>query len=535
MIKVLIADDESSVRQGICQLIKWENLEMTIVGQAKNGQEALELSIALEPDIVLTDIRMPIMDGLTFTEKLKVLLPNTKVIIMTGFDDFEYTKKAISLKIDEYLLKPVGLEELSELLIRLKHQLLSDRRTYETTALKESLLENNLFLLQNKFIKGIIHRTYENEYDLTEYAKVLELPLIGPFYQVLILSTDDYYKCIAGMSESQVETYLSSLQHIMMNAFSTYAKVAMTHHGSGHFICILNTPTDSKFYIMNLCKLAKEYVYKSHDITFTACIGNVYASIGDLSKSYQEAKRALNEKIYKGNNSNIHIQDLENIKPLSAIVYPMEHEKRLLESVHQKSLQDAKLAVDQIFQHMRKKAISPDKLKQYFTRLILKTIDIIEESGINLHEDDDVYPNIFRDIQLYDTIDSMEKWFSHVLMQLIDASITASNVHYHVMTINTIDYIRKYFKATIHLNQLAEFVHVTPNYLNRIFKQDTGQNVMEWLNSYRIEQSKALLKEGKYSASEIATLLGYSDYKHYAYNFKNCTGKTITEFKKTSL
>lgn len=123
MIKVLIVDDEMIIRKGIRTSIDWERLGIVIVGEAKNGQEALDLSGRLEPDIVMTDIRMPVMDGLALAAALRERQPHVKIIIVSGYDDFDYARQALKIGVSEYLTKPVGAEDLTKLMLKLGDQI----------------------------------------------------------------------------------------------------------------------------------------------------------------------------------------------------------------------------------------------------------------------------------------------------------------------------------------------------------------------------------------------------------------------------
>ena len=130
LYRILLVDDEEEVRHAIIQKIPWEELGFQVVGDAENGMDALEKIEQLEPDVVLTDIRMPYMDGLEMAERLREIHPSIKVVLFSGFDDFEYAQKAIKLNIIEYILKPVNAEEMMEILLRIKGTLDEDTHLF---------------------------------------------------------------------------------------------------------------------------------------------------------------------------------------------------------------------------------------------------------------------------------------------------------------------------------------------------------------------------------------------------------------------
>ena len=156
MYRIFLVDDEEEVRKGIIRKIQWEHLGFTVVGDAENGEEALEKIEQLEPNVVMTDIRMPYMDGLTLSERIRQKYPSIKILIFSGYDDFEYAHQAIKLNVTEYILKPVNMEELTEILTRVHHNLdeeIEQRRNVDL--LRESYKES-LPLLREMFLNEMV-------------------------------------------------------------------------------------------------------------------------------------------------------------------------------------------------------------------------------------------------------------------------------------------------------------------------------------------------------------------------------------------
>ena len=173
LYRIILVDDEEEVRKGIIRKIDWSSLGFEVVGDAENGAEALERIEQLEPEVVMTDIRMPFMDGLTLTEKIRQKYPSMKVLIFSGFDDFEYAQQAIKLNVTEYILKPVNVEELSEILRRVKQNLdeeISQRR--DAAILRESY-QRSLPILREVFLNDLVRgsaNTAMIEEKLQEYS-----------------------------------------------------------------------------------------------------------------------------------------------------------------------------------------------------------------------------------------------------------------------------------------------------------------------------------------------------------------------------
>ena len=159
LYRIMLVDDEEEVRKAMIRQMDWERLGFTVVGDAENGQEALEKLEQLEPEVIMTDIRMPYMDGLTLTARIREKYPSIKILIFSGYDDFEYAQQAIKLNVAEYILKPVNGEELAEILNRIKISLdqeIEQRRNFDS--LRESYL-GSLPILRELFLNDLVRRT----------------------------------------------------------------------------------------------------------------------------------------------------------------------------------------------------------------------------------------------------------------------------------------------------------------------------------------------------------------------------------------
>ena len=154
--KVLLVDDEADVRNAIADKLDWKALGFQVIGQAGNGEEGLEISEQLKPDVIMTDIKMPFMDGLTFCYRVKEMLPYVKIAILSGFDEFDYAKEAIRLEVDEYILKPIDAEELAQVFLRLKSSLDEEISQRQDIQRLQQFYEENLPLMRQQLLSGLL-------------------------------------------------------------------------------------------------------------------------------------------------------------------------------------------------------------------------------------------------------------------------------------------------------------------------------------------------------------------------------------------
>jgi two-component system response regulator YesN len=189
----MLVDDEPDAREAIARCVKWEEIGYTVVAEAENGEEALEKAEQFAPDVVLTDIQMPFMDGLTFCKKLKELMPQVRIIIFSGYDEFEYAQEAIRLEAEEYILKPINSDELTKVFGRIRERLDDDFNRRHNIEELTRFYQDSLPILKEQFLVGLLEGRISGE-QIRGYAKELGLYTDEAFYAVGILVEDEDYE-----------------------------------------------------------------------------------------------------------------------------------------------------------------------------------------------------------------------------------------------------------------------------------------------------------------------------------------------------
>jgi two-component system response regulator YesN len=305
---VLMVDDEEEVIQVIMKKLDWESMGFRIAGYARNGVEALEMAEDLQPDVVMTDIKMPYMDGLTLCKKLKELYENVKIIIFSGFDEFEYAKEAIKIEVEEYILKPINANELREVFERIRNELdkeLDEKRNIDK--LRTYYLESLPVLQENFYTSLLEGRIPENQ--IEKFVKNYQIDLKGPYYVVTVL---------------HISTSDTNAEAMQMNPFLLTVSVnkLMEEHLSEQWNCktvtylgdiILITQLQNMESIMyftdtmnKMCKMAKRVC----NAKVTAGIGHVCNAISQLQLSYQGAQNAVSYRVLYGNTRAINIAEI---------------------------------------------------------------------------------------------------------------------------------------------------------------------------------------------------------------------------------
>ncbi|MBC8062425.1 MAG: response regulator [Clostridiaceae bacterium] len=345
MIKIIIVDDEKMIREGLVTTMPWKEMGIEVVGSADNGKTALEIAIDKKPHIILTDIRMPKMDGIEFLKRIKEELPKVKVVILSGYDDFSYARQALKYGATDYLIKPVNVEELQKVMEDLKN-------------------------------------TFKEESD-----------------------KDLYWLRLQREMEYEIQQYIMSIR-----------------------------------------------------------IGNRDDAFEILSKiRYKQILNNVSLEIYK----------------------------------------------------------------KLYIEIMDKTLHALKEDGIQL-KDEQRYK--YMDLINFTTLDELQEWiysFTDKLMELVEKSKTDN---YRIVVKNAMLYIDKHFNEELSIQQIAEVVHLSPNYFSHVFKKAREESFTDYLNKVRVKKAQALLAENIYKVYEVSDMVGYSDYKYFSSVFKKISGVSPKEY-----
>lgn len=535
-MNVLVVDDEAVIREGIIRSIDWDQYGIKIVGEASNGKEALQIAQETRPDIVIADIRMPVMDGLELSKHLKELMPAVKLIILTGYGEFQYAKKAIEFKVSEFVLKPVGAEELVRIILNLKEEILDEKKRTEDGKSYELLLKENLPVIQGRLINRLINASYgavEKE-DLFKKAEALHMDLSGPRFQVFILAIDDYFFRVGNQYPEKRELILDAVLNIAREAMTSYTKGFICRDGMGLFVGLINAGQHA-FNSVAMCRQIQLLISRYLKISVSVGIGNEKSDIFRVFESYEEAFHALRNRIYLGKNVVIHIRDVakENEATGRVCLHSFsDEEEELLCCLKLIEKDRANDLFDRLFERFIATKADYNHIKNVSLSLLFAAFKSMERMGVHIEERLELQLDPFQEIEKYETAGDIKAWMKDIFGKLIDIIENEKNEKYKSIVKIAIDYIMKHYNEPLSLTAIAGIVHVTPGYFSRVFKEETGESFLEWLNKYRIEKAKEFLTGIGIKTYEVAERVGFNDYKHFSYNFKKYAGCSLTEYKE---
>ena len=531
---VLLVDDEEDVVKAIMQKIDWDGLGYSLLGYAKNGLEALEIAEEKQVDVVLTDIKMPYMDGLTLSHKLKELYPSIKIVIFSGFDEFEYAKEAIRLEAEEYVLKPVDSGELSRI-FRTVHERLDKEfdEKQNINHLKNYYLES-LPILQESFYTSLIEGNVRQE-DLTRAMLDYQIDLTGKFYAVVILH-NSISLSPEGINPVLISMSIRKLAEERMHkgwraCFFTYL---------GNTVILTQLKREEEHYRLTdemetLCRMAK-YVCNA---TITAGIGKTGSSLLDLPLSYLGARDAVAYRVLYGRGKAIAVSDInpeERENP--SLNRELLDEERLLDvyrSIRMASKEELFKDIDLYIQNSRLEKPSLQEYQFFLMELVTNIHKFLLSNQVDatliFPKDEDVYQKV----QQF-SLEELSAWMKRIceriqgIIQEKRSDKTKSFVKKAVEHVHS-----HYMDKNLSVEGLSMELHVSAAYFSTVFKKETGKSFINYLTDYRMEKALRLLIEEEEKTYIIAESVGYADPNYFSYAFKKKFGMSPSKYKTSGM
>jgi two-component system response regulator YesN len=531
MYKVIIVDDEDEVREGIINKTNWESCGFELVGDYSNGQDAF---IAIErdrPDAVITDINMPFMDGLELSEKVKFFYRDTKVVIVTGYDEFEYARQAIKLKVNDYLLKPFNAKEFTDFLLKMRTELDEEREKHEDLNQLRIQLNQSLPLLKERFLEKLVHSDMNN-HEINRKFEFFQISLDGPAYLSLVVDMDPIEEKKDKPSFGESELLRFAVFNIFQEIFETEnAGIVFQTRDDKIGILLSGSPKEIELKAQTLSEHARQSVEKYLKFTVSVGIGRMNDELKDLSKSFQEALSALDYRFLLGENKIISIHDLEAGTGMNTLKYN-DLEKKLLSSIKSGNDSGVSEAISEWVEQLKYSFSSVDRSYSSIHKLIATLMNQIAETGFDEREVFDNDP--FSQITSMKTLDEVQHWLNvqcrKIIEYLNDKRIDVSNSQMKLAE----SYIRdQYSDPNFSLKHVCDHIYMSISYFSALFKQYSGETFVEFLTRVRMEKAKDLLNLTDIKIYEIASKVGYGESQYFSVIFKRHTGMTPKEYRSS--
>ena len=543
MLKIFLAEDEVIVRETIKRMIPWEELGFELVGEAADGEMALPLLIRQKPDLLITDIKMPFMDGLTLAKLAKKELPELKIVILSGYDDFNYAKQAISIGVEEYLLKPITknalIERLSEIRSRYEHEK-TQKEYYEKFQREMQVYEKNS---NRDFFEALVCGSMDMM-EVYKKAEKLGLDIVAEAYNILIFtmnSEEDF----SGQKEGYSEWEAESLE--MLEDFFSDNTSAMLFRCNIFSYCVLikgqkeTIDENTKSCIDEIKKILDR---KEQKRQWFVAVGESVERLSQLQKSYHSASRAFSQRYLYGENI-LYYDEMELMEHRSGQADTNDNAylknvdvNALNPAILQKFLSNGLQEETENFVKDYFYAIGQEPMESLVFRnyVILNVrfsvLSFLKSLGCDTEE---MEPENTEEIlaESGKNIESAITYAKKMISQAITIRDQNSGNKNRSILKTAVDFIDEhYMDEDISLNTAANVANVSSNHFSALFSQNMGQTFIEYLTTLRMNKAKELLRCTGMRSSEIAGEVGYKDAHYFSYLFKKTQGMTPSEYRK---
>lgn len=543
MLKIFLAEDEVVVRETIKRMIPWEELGFELVGEAADGEMALPLLLRQQPDLLITDIKMPFMDGLTLARLAKKEIPGLKVVILSGYDDFNYAKQAIGIGVEDYLLKPITknalIERLSEIRSRYEHEK-TQKEYYEKFQREMQAYEKNS---SRDFFEALVGGSMDMM-EVYKRAEKLGLDIVAEAYNVLIF-TMNCDEDFSGQRDEYSSWEAESLE-LLENFFAGHSSAMLFRSNIFSYGVLLKGQRETIEENTRACvdEIRKILSRQDGRREWFLAVGQSVERLSQIQKSYHTASRAFSQR-YLYDENILYYDEMET----------MEHPGGQAETEDNAYLQKVDVnalnpAILQKFLSNGLQEKTENFVKDYFyaigqepmeslvfrnyviLNVRFSVISFIKGLGCDTNE----MESADTEEVLAESGKNMESAIAYakkMISQAIEIRDQNSGNKNRSILKTAVDFIDShYMDEEISLNTVANVANVSSNHFSALFSQNMGQTFIEYLTSLRMNKAKELLRCTGMRSSEIAGEIGYKDAHYFSYLFKKTQGMTPSDYRK---
>lgn len=525
-VSLCIIDDIKSVVDGLSSL-NWEEQGVTLAGSAANGEEGLELVRTLKPDVILTDIRMPKMTGLEMLRAILDLNHICRVILISGYADFDYAKQAVQLGAFDFVVKPFTEEEVLNVVNRAREQVLQERSRLLNTEAMERKLRESIPLLRQEYLALLVTHPTSWERAASRWV-FLEMDLSPENLVVLQIEIDGFEEHSEEMSVHEIELIRFTLQNVVEETLRSETKCVVFRLSTNRFLAVVNA-TDIED-VARLADLCCRNIREFTKFTVSIGIGGVAERLMQLPQSCRQAEWAMQHHLFTEGDSVISYHEISHTgMPVPQMLQQRDELLLALQSGNGNRVAEVLEEIAVVLKESNDRP-HPDYLISLYEELAASVMRTLYERVPR----SDIQPIADRFKAMRQTVAPTLQGLQLQLNQLCrkGAELIQQNTlsEGQAMIYKALDYLNSRLDKEVTVAECAAHVHLSVSYFSSLFKKVTGQTLTQYVSSERIRKAKAMLIEGV-PVQEIAAAVGYEERRYFSDMFKRVTGMTPSEFR----
>ena len=549
MIKVFLVEDEYAIREGIKRSVDWAGNGFELVGEAGDGEVAFPKILKEKPDILITDIRMPFMDGLELSRLVKKELPQIKIVILSGYDDFNYAKEAISIGVEEYILKPVSGDNLMAELAKLSDAIKAEQQEAQAKLKYMADREEIRMLEKQKFLHDIIDGKLSISDSLTT-GRELEIDITAAFYSVILMQI--FPRTIG---DADIDAYSGTKEEIYIKIKEKYSNLGNVYlyEQVGDVLCFLekedsldNLKENIKTQIDSIAELMNEY----KDMMYFISVGKPVERIRDVNISYKDASKRFAERYLYADSFIFYAEEDDASKDTASdggsrsegsdnldiqnLDVSMISKNTIFSFMKQGTLSEIDDLIEEYFSRLGKEAIESSMLRQYvLLESLLSALVIFESVGVPRNKATEMLGDLSAPGKFNDSVDTAKDYLHRLLTMMLEYRNQLSDMKYSEIIEKAKAYIQEQYRnEDMSLQSVSSHVNVSSNHFSAIFRKETGVTFIDYLTTVRMDKAKDLLMSTSMKTSEIGFEVGYRDPHYFSYIFKKTQGMSPKEYRK---
>ncbi|MCD8151149.1 MAG: response regulator [Clostridiales bacterium] len=492
---ILIVDDEATMRKGLSSFMDWEAIDCTLAGTACDGMEAVEIIQNRPVDIVIIDIKMPEMDGLELSKYVYENHPHIAVILLTGYAEFEYARKAINYNVSQFLVKPTSKEEILSAVKKSQQQIISSRR-------QETMAQNELAFLKDQLLQEMACSSVTQ----TTLDKVKEYGLSFQVY------------------------YIAAFQLEQRSSEITQLKDLIIHQGKNSYCFRYNNLILSIYYqdsleaVIENCQEIIQIAKAVYALPVSAAISQQHHGAEEFQVATSEAIHVLPLNFYS--TSDITVFDCQNNQaaylPTTEIalsIYDLEN------ALLKHNFEQASSILDKLFIDLQSNFVDSAEAKNICSQIYFLSLRVLFKAQMMLPDED--YLNKIRHSS---DIFQLEEITRDLLKSIFD-TLTSKEQSYSPYIRSAISYIQEHLSESVSLESIARYAHVNESYLSRTFRKECGYSITEYITTLRMEKAKELLADNRILTYEVSAQVGIQDSSYFSQLFKKHAGMSPKEYR----
>ena len=534
MLRVFLVEDESIIRETLRDTVPWSQYGYSFAGEAGDGEMALPLIRQVKPDVLITDIRMPFMDGLALSELVSREFPGMKIVIISGYDDFEYARQAINIGVDRYLLKPITKKALLNALEELKEKIEGERANRSHLAQFHREAEEYEQYTRRVFFERVVAGQLSVQ-EIYESAAKLDIDLRAQCYTIAFFSV---LPEPAGSAETYSEPG-ARLRDALLEHFLKYPEYILLRWNLTTYAVLLKGETAQMEELTRRCvdAVRSQYALHAPEQNWYVAAGRPTQRLSALPACFEEVSRlwacryilprqhvltADTVSFLTGTGSDCQLDQLDAGKVDPAIL------SGVMQSA---SAQEIPSFVDEYIRNVEE-ALSSKPFCQYLMLSVRFTAARFAAAlGVNQRE-------AFAPLTCLElvgrnvTAADLRGYLSAILLRIVELRDQASSSQFRSLLKQAVAYIDSHFaEESLSLNQVAREVNISANYLSAVFSQEMGATFTEYVTSKRMDRAKELLRTTDKRSGEVAAAVGYRDPHYFSFLFKKTQGCTPRDYR----